>query len=184
MKDEEKKDQEQFENKESLIHKMDDVRKELAENEDLLKDNEDLYKLLTIPNVDLTQRMKWMKNIFDGKVSDETLALMCILSEKVGMYEFYQDLQDFKKLLEDEHAISRGVIYSVEPLDDSTVSDLTAQVEKLMGKECVLVNRIDKSIMGGVLISIDGKLIDLSLRKRMEDLHVSIDEGFQGRKGK
>ncbi len=138
-----------------------------------MKTCDDLYELLSDPELSLTRRMKRIKGVFDKDISDEMLALLCILSEEIDLKEFCRILGDFRNILEDEHIISRGIVYSVEPLDEDTIEDLTLQVEKLTGKDCLLVNRIDKSVLGGVLISVDGKLIDLSLRKRMEDLRLA-----------
>ena len=43
-----------------------------------------------------------------------------------------------------------------------------------------LVNMIDEGLIGGVLISADGKLIDASLKKRMEDLSLRLRSRPEG----
>ncbi len=37
-----------------------------------------------------------------------------------------------------------------------------------------MTNRIDEKIIGGFIISIDDKLIDASIRKRMEDMRLHL----------
>lgn len=163
----------------TLIEKIETVRDELSEEAELLKQDENFYKLLNIPEVDMNERMEWLRHIFDGRVSEETMALLCILSERIGMYEFYSDIQEYVKLLEAEREKKKGIIYSVTPLDEKTMEKFTKQLKQFFKSDVVLVNRIDPGIIGGVLISVDGKLIDMSLRKKMQDLHLSIDEALR-----
>ena len=125
--------------------------------------------------------MKWLRGYFDGAVSDETMALLIILSEKMDQEEFDENLEKYHALLTKAKQTVKGIIYSVEPLDDDTVREFSRQTARLIGKDCVLVNQIDPKIMGGVLISVEDKLIDLSVRKKLEDLHVYIDDGLKGK---
>ena len=44
------------------------------------------------------------------------------------------------------------------------------KVSDLLGENVKLENEIDKTLIGGVKILIDGKIIDASLRSRLENL--------------
>ena len=65
-------------------------------------------------------------------------------------------------------------------LDKEMVKRLEEQTAELIGKPVTLVNMIDEGLIGEVLISADGKLIDASLKKRMEDLSLRLRSRPEG----
>ena len=55
----------------------------------------------------------------------------------------------------------------VNPLDKDRLNEFEKQTEKLMGGNVILENRIDKSLIGGVKILVNGKIIDASIRSSL-----------------
>lgn len=163
-------------NVQSLIQKLEMVENEIQDEETLLRQDSDYVRLLSIPNISMEERMEWLRYIFDGRVSDETMALICVLSERVGMSDFSTDIETFMQLLQHKKEVARGIIYSVKPLTEDEVNSFRTKLEQLFHKNVILVNRIDSTLIGGVCISLDGKLIDMSIRKKLEDLHISIND--------
>ena len=164
----------------TLCDTIDTVTSELAGLKELLSENEDFFRMLTLREVDQDTRMNWMRDIFGGKISDETMAFFCILMERKGMYRFGEVLAEGLTLLGTERQGVKGNVYSAVPLGKETINHLEVQTEKLLKKPVVLVNLIDESLVGGVLISVDGKLIDASLKKRMEDLKLKLRSRTEG----
>ena len=63
---------------------------------------------------------------------------------------------------------ARGIVYSVVPLDEVRLRALEKWTGETLEKEVHLENRIDKSLVGGVMIYVEGKLIDASVKARLE----------------
>lgn len=166
--------------KKKLCEKIDTVKEELDALKELLEKEEDFFHMLNLREVDAGTRMEWMRDIFDGAIQDETLALLCVLMERQELYGFSQVLGEGLKLLGVERQGVRGVVYSAVPLEEATVKKLEKQTANLLKKPVTLVNQIDESLIGGFLISADGKLIDASIRKRLEDLNVRLRSGVKG----
>ena len=172
-----------FENKESILSKLEEERSELGKLEEFLRNSNDFYKLMTLPDVELDERLRSLKKIFAGSISDEALAFLCVLFEQNGVYDFSHALQDFRMLLNQEDSIKKGIIYSVKPLSAEQIQSFRDQTARLLKEDVSLVNRIDRSLLGGICIMVDGKMIDISLRKKLEDLHLSVEEGLQIQEG-
>lgn len=164
----------------TLCDAIDTVTGELAGLKELLSENEDFFRMLTLREVDQDTRMAWMREIFGEKISEETLAFFCILMERKGLYRFGEVLAEGLTILGAERQGVRGNVYSAVPLEKETIRQLEIQTEKLLKKPVILVNLIDESLIGGVLISVDGKLIDASLKKRMEDLKLRLRSRTEG----
>jgi len=97
------------------------------------------------------------------------------LHEQEEMYAFIEALSEGLSLFDkrEENKI-KGIVYSAIPLDRETIQRMEIQTSDLIKKDCILTNRIDEKIIGGFIISIDDKLIDASIRKRMEDMRLHL----------
>ena len=54
------------------------------------------------------------------------------------------------------------------------MSELEEEVSKLLRKKVRLANELDPKLIGGIKILAEGKLLDLSIRKRFDDLESQI----------
>ena len=97
------------------------------------------------------------------------------LHEQEEMYAFIEALSEGLRIFDkrEENRI-KGIVYSAIPLDQETIQRMEIQTSDLIKKDCVLTNHIDEKIIGGFIISIDDKLIDASIRKRMEDMRLHL----------
>lgn len=163
-----------------LCDKIGSVTEELAALKSLLLEEEDFFRMLTLDGVDQETRLQWMKNIFTDNISKETLAAFCLLLDGEGMQEFGDVLAKGLKILGSENRTVQGVVYSVVPLGKEAVKRLEAQTSALLRKPVLLTNLIDESLVGGFLVSVDGKLIDASIKKRIEDMSLRIKTNTEG----
>lgn len=163
-----------------LCIKIDAAAKELIGLGKLLVEEQDFFRMLTLRDVGQKTRLIWMQEIFDAKISDETLAFFCILLENQNLYHFGKVLAEGLELLGADRQGIKGTVYSAVPLEETAIKRLEQQTQELLKKPITLVNMIDESLLGGVLISADGKLIDASLKKRMEDLSLRLRSRPEG----
>lgn len=140
------------------------------------KDLEALCEQLDIA----TESLRDLRNLIketNGEYRDiRTYALeKRTLHEQEEMYAFIEALSEGLRIFDkrEENRI-KGIVYSAIPLDQETIQRMEIQTSDLIKKDCVLTNHIDEKIIGGFIISIDDKLIDASIRKRMEDMRLHL----------
>lgn len=81
--------------------------------------------------------------------------------------ELKKDLKTYlKKKLSDTHRVV--TVVSTYPLSKGELAMLKKNVPKL--KDSVIKNEVDKDILGGLIIRIGSKMIDLSLRRELQNL--------------
>ena len=61
-------------------------------------------------------------------------------------------------------------VVSATALDDDTRQRLVAQLQQLSGKDITLEENVDESLLGGVSVQIGSRMIDGSLKRRLEVL--------------
>ncbi len=82
----------------------------------------------------------------------------------------------FKKRLLARRGATEGVVESARPLEDAEIVRIAEAVGRELGKEVHLVNRVDPSLIGGVRVLCDFRLLDLSVRGRLYGLRRALSQ--------
>lgn len=100
--------------------------------------------------------------------------------EKPEVEELSNILSNVLKAFETKSTGTQGVVYSVVPLEAKEIERLETHTSELLKKPVTLKNQIDERLIGGFLISVDGKLIDASIKKKIEDMSLRIKANTEG----
>lgn len=149
---------------------VDQIEEEAFAVLDVLKENGDFFKLLNYPGLSGEEKKTVIKDVFDGRVSQELLNFLYILIDNHRMIRYEQIVREYRKIKNQEEGIAFGTVYSAQPLAQERMDKLQADVSKLLGETVRLENETDKKLIGGVKVFIDGKIIDASLRARLENM--------------
>jgi F-type H+-transporting ATPase subunit delta len=149
---------------------IDRVENELGQLKDEVIFNLDLKKYLSDTAIQSYEKIKSMLNILgdDSTRSIKTISAMIILFDALDymeqIYKDYVELTDkYKK------QVSVEVISAIE-LDEKMLTEIKKDVDSKTGLDVRVKNTIDKSIIGGLLIKIGERIIDLSVKNKIEDL--------------
>lgn len=141
---------------------------------ELLKENPDLGEFIRTPVISAAEKKQVIEKIFSGRICDELLNLLYILIDKRRAGSFESIVKQYKKLMDESRGFSIGTIYSVKPLSKEQLETFEEKTGKLIRKKVKLENKTNSSIIGGVRIFIEGKVIDATIRKRLNDLKESL----------
>ena len=65
---------------------------------------------------------------------------------------------------------------SAEPLTDKHVADLKAALKASLGKDVALHAAVDPSLIGGLIVKVGSRMIDGSLRTKLNSLKLAMKE--------
>ncbi len=136
----------------------------------VLKQAPDLEALLGNPTISPKEKKLVVQKIFEGRICSELLNLLYILLDKRRTRNLHSIIKTYKKLIDKEHGVSYGKIYSVQPLGAARLKEFEEETSKLLRSRVSLENEMDQSLIGGVKIFVEGKVLDASLRTRLQDL--------------
>lgn len=136
----------------------------------VLKESPDLQSLLNNPTVSPKEKKAFVQKIFEGRICDELLNLLYVLLDKRRARNFTSIIKTYKNLMDKEHGVSYGMIYSVQMLSATRLKEFEEETSKLLRSRVSLQNEIDQTLIGGVKIFVEGKVLDASLRTRLQDL--------------
>ncbi|NLD10639.1 F0F1 ATP synthase subunit delta [Aminicella lysinilytica] len=149
---------------------VDEVKDELIQLDKIFEKEKDFDKLMINPAISNASKKEMMKEIFEGKISKEVLSFLCILIDKNRQYNFHNIVRQYCDIFDEETGIGEGVIYSAVKLTDAQMKKFQEETGRLLQKNVMLRNKVDTSLIGGVKIFVDGKIVDASLRSRLDKL--------------
>jgi F-type H+-transporting ATPase subunit delta len=65
-------------------------------------------------------------------------------------------------------------VTSAEKLADKHVKDLKAALKAAIGREVQLATRVDRAILGGLIVKVGSRMVDNSLRTKLDNLKIAM----------
>jgi len=134
----------------------------------------DLKKYLTDPSVEKAHKVNMALKVLgeSASVSIRTVFVMLIMTDIIEEIEeiynvFVGFVSDFKKQVYVE------VISSIE-LDSETISKIKVDVDEASGLDVRIRNTVDPDIIGGLVLKIGEKIVDLSVKSKIEDIRAKL----------
>ncbi len=136
----------------------------------------DFFELFKTPLVRVDEKKKVMEEVFGDKLSKEMNNFLKIVIDKRRGHFIDQIKLEYENLLNKHKGIVSAVAITAVPLNDEDKTTLKAKLATLTGKEIKLSNDIDESVIGGVLVKIGDKVIDGTIKGRLEEMKESLSQ--------
>ena len=138
---------------------------------ELLEKNPQFDELMEHPGIPKQDKLHVVEEVFQGRVSDELAGLLKIVVSK----ERYKELPDiFTYFIDRVKALQKiGVVYvtTAVKLGEGQKDALEAKLLQTSGyKKVELHYDVDSSIIGGMIIRINDRVVDSSIRTKLDDL--------------
>lgn len=143
---------------------------ELKELYAIFENNPDYMEFLSSPAIELSQRKDAVDQAFSDSFSEHIVSFLKLLCDKKHILQFPECVNEYGALLKNYESISVAKITSATELTTSQKEALAEKLKKLSGRQVTLECFVDESILGGLVIEIDGKEIDSSLRSRLKEV--------------
>ena len=150
--------------------KSQQILAELTALEQGLGAEPEFLQLLSAPNIPKEERVQILDDSFRGKIDPYVLNFLKVLTEKGYMRHFSGCCQFYRQQYNKDNGIVPVVAYTAVPLSDELRRKLTAKLSTGTGKTIELDGRIDPETLGGVRLDFDGKQVDGTVRRRLEDI--------------
>ena len=139
----------------------------------LFKENPVYVDFLYTFAIPLEERLSALEEAFSNKIPRDVLSFLKILCEKRHITEFGECAKCYYALYNELDKVSNAYVTSAVELTQGQKAELKDKLEKKTGKTVVINYTVDESIIGGIILEMDGKIIDSSIKKhlkRMKDV--------------
>jgi len=132
-----------------------------------------LVGLLENPKVGLAAKARILDQILTG-INPLAMNLISLLVAKGRLRMLGDVVTEYESLLDAYQGRERAEVITAVPLSGENEEEIGARLRALISKEIVLTSRVDPNIMGGLIAKIGDKLIDGSLRTKLQELKMSL----------
>lgn len=143
---------------------------ELALVSSVFQTNPEYIDFLTSPNIPINERAAAIDNAFGGSLNEYIVSFLKILCEKHHIRDYFECVLEYNELYHAANGISTAKVISAVRLNNEEKAALKKKLEELCGHYVIMEYSINKAIIGGLIVYIDGKILDGSLRRRLHDI--------------
>lgn len=154
---------------------IDQIREEIIEVDKVFEREIHFVMILNNPAIPHSKKRQMVRNVFEGRICEQVLSLLLILIEKDRLVHYHNIIKEYKKLVYEHRNQGKGTVYSVTPLTPEQLAKFEEETSALLREKVHLKNKIDSNLIGGVKILVEGKIIDASLRGRLDSLYAKIN---------
>lgn len=150
---------------------LDTILEEVLFVKQTFMENEALNKLLLHPNIEKSEKIRVIENIYKGRISDEITGLMTMLVDKGHVKEFVPVFDYVIHAIKEEKGIGVAYITSAVVLNNSQQKKIEQKLLQTTKYKIIEgIYRVDKDLIGGLVIRISDTVVDSSLRTQLDKL--------------
>lgn len=132
---------------------------------------------LANPSLPIDQRAAAVSGLLGGVASGPVQNLIQLLLRRGRIEELGRVASEFRRLDDRRQGITHATVTSAAPLTSDEVQALTARLQASTGGRVVLDTEVDESLLGGLVVRVGDRLIDGSVRGRLERLRNQLISG-------
>lgn len=136
----------------------------------IIRKEPEFKKFIEYPGIASEDKKDVVNKAFSGSICRELLNFLYILIDKRRTASLEGIMKEYRNLYEREEGVSYGTVYSVEQLSNKQLKKIEEQTSKLLREKVKLRNKLDPKLMAGVKVMIEGKIIDASYQRKLEDM--------------
>lgn len=152
------------------LGQLDEVRRDLGLIADMLAENPDFNELFESPSLGEKQKKSAMEEVFAKNVSKDVMNFIKVLIDKGRESELYEIRKLFDTMVDESEGLVKGQARTSIKMTAQQIQVLEEKLSKLAGMKVSLVNVVDDTIIGGVVLEIGDKMIDGSVRKQLAQI--------------
>ncbi len=154
------------------------VQTDLSAFQAMIDESADLRRFIKSPAFSSQDQIKALDALFSKSGIAGTAAnFLKLLATKRRLFAVEDMIRDFKTLNDAEKRVSRAEITVAEPLKDAYVLELKDALARVAGSDSVAVSiKVDPSIIGGMIVKLGSRMVDSSLKTKLNLLRTRMKE--------
>jgi F-type H+-transporting ATPase subunit delta len=139
--------------------------------------DERALRVLANPAIPEERRAEVLNDLIGGHASQPVLNLIQMLLRRGRIEELPRVAAEFRRLDDARQGITHATVTSAAPLTSDEVTALTERLEQSTGGRITLHVEVDPSLLGGLIVRVGDRMIDGSVRGRLERLRTRLVSG-------
>ena len=142
---------------------------------DEILSNQEFAGFLLMPKVSVSKKMGVLSQIIPD-LDDMVGNLISLLVSRDSAGSISSIVTEYGRLLDEQNGLERAHVRSAVELDESSKKSLVDQISNIVGKKIELTAEVDPTIVGGLVARVGDKIIDGSIKTKLQGLRKSLVE--------
>lgn len=155
-----------------------EIESDLGKFQELCDESPDLVRMLRSPVINAEDQEKALAAVLTkAGLSGTTVNFFKLLAKNRRLFVATDVARDFKVLAARARGEVMAEVTAASPLSEAQVDELRSTLKSSVGKDVTLVQKIDPSILGGLVVKLGSRMIDSSLRTKLETMKLALRGG-------
>ena len=132
--------------------------------------DKEFESVLKHPQISGDEKLEILTNAFKDKISDDILGLFSVALRKNREAELLDIMQTFIEKVKEYKGIVTAKIVSAKPLKGAQIQKIKEKLSQTLDKQVDVEYSIDQRLIGGLQIYVCGRLIDNSIKTKLNGL--------------
>ena len=141
---------------------------------ELALEDQKMLQLVETPSISQSEKTSIFCDVFRDEVQDKFLNFLNVAGSANRLRLLTDISKNFKELVAKEKNLKNIRVASSYRIDKEQLKQIEAALKKRMKVEVNIFTEIDKSLIGGLKISYDDQVIDLSIKNKLEKLKTQL----------
>lgn len=162
---------------------LDTVAADAAELRRAWTQSEELREVMARPEIAPEEKKAIWKDLLADSADPDLRSLLYLLTDKNRLNFLTEILDFFERLLRQRSGEVMASVRTAQPLRAEQEEELKQSLSRMLDKKVTLQVTVDEALLGGLVVRIEDRMFDGSLRSRLTGLtermqKMSINEGW------
>ena len=156
---------------------IDAVSADLDKFDAMLSESADLKRLVLSPVFAADAQLKALSAVLDkAGISGTAANFLKVLTANRRLFAVADVIRAFRALVAKFKGEATAEVTVAEPLSEKNLDTLKAALKSVTGKEVALDVNVDSTIIGGLVVKLGSRMVDSSLRTKLNSIKHAMKE--------
>jgi len=146
---------------------IDQASDQFAHLDQLLVSDATLVQFLLAPHIREQEKTALLRTVFGNRLEPLFLEFLLLLVDKHRIGFLHDIIIHFRALVAEERGLIIARVITAVPLSETERRDLVIRLRRKTGKIVELDEKVESSILGGMIVILKDKIIDGSVRHKL-----------------
>jgi F-type H+-transporting ATPase subunit delta len=144
------------------------IGRELTDLREILDSQPTFNDFLADPGISATDRTQALERLFRGKVSPLMMNFLGLLNSKRRLGILHGITHAYEDLLDEQLGKIEVDVTVAQRLSPDQLEQVRQRVSQALGKTAVIHQYVDESIIGGLILRVEDRMINASVKYQLE----------------
>ncbi len=154
---------------------LDQVASDVSDLGNMIEQSDDLERLLRSPVIAAEDQGKGMAAVMERAGATEMVAnFVAVVAQNRRLFALRDMARAFRSLLAAHRGEVVAEVTSAQSLNDEQLAKIKAELAASMKTEVQVETAVDERILGGMVVKVGSRMVDSSLRTKIQNLRFAM----------